>query len=163
MAHIGAEAAGSEVHVPGGAQREGDHGRPERRVIGMHPDALPWPILVHDALLGQGAVEEGANSVADHRGPPRECGRGSMAAGRPVAVAVTEPVMLHAAAEIGEPGCVGDTHEDASLLGLGDDVGDEPGALIEDAHCVLPSWTAAHSAARASTSPWQGKGRHQHK
>ena len=76
-----------------------------------------------------------------------------MAVGSPVAVAVAVTVVLHAAAEVGEPGRVRDAHEDASLLGLGDDVGDEPGALDEDAHLILASRAAAHSAARASMSP----------
>ena len=76
VAHIGARAAGAEVHRPRGAEREGDHDRSERRVIGMHPDALPRAVLVDDALLGPYPAEQGPEALADHRGPPREGGRG---------------------------------------------------------------------------------------
>ena len=104
MAHIGARAAGTEVHRPRGAEREGDHDRSERRVIGMHPDALPRAVLVDDALLGPCPAEQGPEALADHRGPPREGGRGGMTARCAGAVVVPEPVVLHAAAEIAEPG-----------------------------------------------------------
>ena len=62
------------------------------------------------------------------------------------AVGVTVAVMLDAAAEIGEPGCVGDTQQDALLLGVGDDVGHQRGTVVEyAAHGeVLPSRAAAH-------------------
>ena len=69
-----------------------------------------------------------------------KAGRRKMLAGVARAIVVPVAIVLHAAAELGEPGCVGDTQQDALLLGLGDDVGDESGPLVEDAHHdVLPS------------------------
>ena len=46
------------------------------------------------------------------------------------------------------------------LLGLGDDIGHDRGTLVEDGHgYALLSRAAAHTAASASTSPWQGQSR----
>ena len=128
------DAAGPEVHRPGGAQRQRNHIWPEGLVVGVHTDPLAGAVLVDDALFGPPAVEEGQKSVGDRLGPPREGGRRGVAAGTAVPVIVTEAIVLHATAEIGEPGRLGDAQQDAPLLGLGDDVGDESGPLVEDVH-----------------------------
>ena len=96
---------------------------------------------------------ERPDAIADHLGPPREGRRGRVPAGVAARVAVPVAIVLHPAAEIGEPGRVGDAHEDASLLGLGDDIGNDRGALVEDAHDVLPSRVVAGDmATRISSS-----------
>ena len=102
----------------------------------MHADALAGAVLVDDALLGPRAVEVWRQPIADHVGPPRERGRRVVAAVGRAAVVVLEPVMLHAAAEVGHPGRLGDAQHDAVLLGLGDDIGHQRGAAVEDARGV---------------------------
>ena len=126
------------MHRPGRGERERHDDRAERRVIGVHPDALAGGILVDDALFGPDSAEERREAIGNEGSPPREGGRGGMAAGRVTTVVVAIPVVLHAAAEIAEPGRVADAHEDASLLRLGDDIGDDRGALVENAHACPP-------------------------
>ena len=113
-------------------------------MVGVHADPLAGAVLVDDALFGPPAVEEGQKPVGDSLGPPREGGRRGVAAGTAVPVIVSEAIVLHAAAEIGEPRRLRDAEQDAALLGLSDDVGDESGPVVEYGHVIPPSLMAAH-------------------
>ena len=134
VAGVGAHGAAAELHRPVVRQRERRHDRPEIGVVGVHADALAGAVLVDDALHGESAAEALPEPVRHDLGPARER-RGGDRAGR-AAVVVAPAVMLHAPAQLGHPGRLGDALEDAGLLGRGDEVGDDDRPLGEDARGV---------------------------
>ena len=124
-------------------------------MVGVHPDTLPRAVLVHDALNRERAAEVRPEPFGHDTGPAWERRGGDRRSRAPVVV--LESIVLHAPAQLGEPGRLGDAKEDARLLRGGDEVGDDDRPVGEDAvgvarHALSPGAKRAPAWALGSDS-----------